>query len=155
VRQMGMTNEGLTWGIGPVALDLPLTNQTSTRRNTEAAVAAYNEAVITLQAKARQAVREVEESMVSLNAANLRGTQTKAAAEGYAASLAATQSRYRADARRTALFSQQNQLAVERDRIAAWINLYRATGGGWTQDTPAPALSFAPVPSSVPAMASK
>jgi outer membrane protein, multidrug efflux system len=164
VRQMGMTNEGLTWGIGPVALNLPLTNQTSTRRNTEAAVAAYNEAVITLQAKARQAVREVEESMVSLNAANLRGTQTKAAAEGYAASLAATQSRYRAglaslveleDARRTALFAQQNQLAVERDRIAAWINLYRATGGGWTQDTPAPALSFAPVPSSVPAMASK
>jgi outer membrane protein TolC len=37
------------------------------------------------------------------------------------------------DARRTALFAEQNQLAVERDRIASWINLYRATGGGWTQ----------------------
>jgi outer membrane protein, multidrug efflux system len=157
VRQMGMTTEGLTWGIGPVALNLPLTNQTSTRRNTEAAVAAYNEAAVTLQAKARQAVREVEDSLVSLNAANLRGTQTKAAAEGYTASLAATQSRYRAglaslveleDARRTALFAQQNQLTVERDRIAAWINLYRATGGGWSQDTPAPQLSFAPATTS-------
>lgn len=144
-RQMGMTNEGLTWGIGPMALNLPLTNQGVTRSNTEAAVAAYNEAVITLQAKARQAVREVEESLVNLNASNQRGTQTQAAAEGYAASLAATQSRYRAglaslveleDARRTALFSQQNQLSVERDRIAAWINLYRATGGGWTPDAP-------------------
>jgi outer membrane protein, multidrug efflux system len=147
IRQMGVTIEGLTWGIGPVALNLPLTNQTSTRLNTEAAVAAYNEAAVTLQAKARQAVREVEESLVSLQAANLRGTQTKAAAEGYSASLAATQSRYRAglaslveleDARRTALFAQQNQLAVERDRIAAWIGLYRATGGGWTQDAPTP-----------------
>jgi outer membrane protein, multidrug efflux system len=152
VRQMGVTNEGLTWGIGPV-----LTNQTSTRRNTEAAVAAYNEAAITLQAKARQAVREVEDSLVSLNAANLRTAQTKAAAEGYTASLAATQSRYRAglvslveleDARRTALFAQQNQLTVERDRIAAWINLYRATGGGWTQGTPAPQLSFTPTTAS-------
>jgi outer membrane protein, multidrug efflux system len=144
-RQMGMTSEGLTWGIGPISLNLPLTNQDVTRSNTEASVAAYNEAVASLQARSRQAVSEVETALVQLNAAAQRGTQTKAAAEGYGASLAATQSRYRAglaslveleDARRTALFAQQNQLSVERDRIAAWIALYRATGGGWTQDTP-------------------
>jgi outer membrane protein, multidrug efflux system len=144
-RQMGMTSEGLTWGIGPIALNLPLTNQASTRSSAEAAVAAYNEAVASLQARSRQAVSEVETALVQLNAAAQRGLQTKAAAEGYAASLAATQSRYRAglaslveleDARRTSLFAQQNQLSVERDRIAAWISLYRATGGGWTQDTP-------------------
>ena len=151
-RQIGMTSEGLTWGIGPIALNLPLTNQAVTRSNTEAAVAAYDAAVSALQAKARLAVSEVETALVNLNAAALRGTQTKAAAEGYAASLAATQSRYRAglaslveleDARRTALFAEQNQLSVERDRIAAWISLYRATGGGWTQDaqiSAAPAL---------------
>ena len=145
VRQAGITQEGMTWALGPVALSLPLTNQAATRANTEAAVAAYDEAVASLQAKARQAVREVEESLVNLNAANVRGQQSKAAAEGYGASLAATQSRYRAglaslveleDARRTALFAQQNQLAVERDRILAWISLYRATGGGWTAQTP-------------------
>ncbi len=144
-RQMGMTNEGITWGLGPIALNLPLTNQAITRNNTQAAVAAYNAAVISLQAKARQAVREVETALVDLNAAKERSIQTQAAAQGYSASLAATQSRYRAglaslveleDARRTALFAQQNQLAVERDRIAAWIALYRATGGGWTQTTP-------------------
>jgi outer membrane protein, multidrug efflux system len=144
-RQMGITTEGMTWGIGPISLNLPITNQRETRSNIEASVAAYNEAVINLRSKVRQAVREVEEGLVNLNAAQLRATQTKAAAEGYAASLAATQSRYRAglaslveleDARRTALFAQQNQLAVERDRIAAWISLYRATGGGWTVDTP-------------------
>ncbi len=145
VRQMGMTSEGLTWGIGPIALNLPLTNQDVTRSNTEAAVAAYDAAVSALQAKARLAVSEVETALVNLNAAALRGTQSKAAAEGYGASLAATQSRYRAglaslveleDARRTALFAEQNQLSVERDRIAAWISLYRSTGGGWTQDAP-------------------
>lgn len=141
VRQMGITTEGLTWGIGPIALSLPLTHQNATRSNTEAAVAAYDEAVIGLRAKARVAVSEVESSLVQLNAAALRGSQSQAAAEGYAASLAATQSRYRAglaslveleDARRTALFAEQNQLSEERERIAAWINLYRATGGGWT-----------------------
>ena len=157
-RQMGITNEGLTWGIGPIVLNLPLTNQDVTRSNTEAAVATYDAAVRALQAKARLAVSEVETALVNLNAAALRGTQTKASAEGYAASLAATQSRYRAglaslveleDARRTALFAEQNQLAVERDRMAAWISLYRATGGGWTQDTPigaAPSSSVAAAP---------
>ena len=152
VRQMGMTSEGLTWGIGPIALNLPLTNQAVTRSNTLAAVTAYDAAVSALQAKARLAVSEVETALVNLNAAALRGTQTKAAAEGYAASLAATQSRYRAglaslveleDARRTALFAEQNQLIVERDRIAAWISLYRATGGGWTQEA---RISAAPNP---------
>ncbi len=143
VRQMGMTTEGITWGIGPIALNLPLTNRESTRSAVQAAVAAYDAAVIALQAKARLAVSEVESSLVNLNAAKLRGEQTQAAAAGYAASLAATQARYRAglaslveleDARRTALFAEQSQLGVERERIAAWINLYRATGGGWTQD---------------------
>jgi outer membrane protein, multidrug efflux system len=148
VRQMGVSTEGLTWSLGPVALNLPLTNQAVTRSNTEAFVAAYNEAVITLRAKARQAVSEVETSLVQLNAANARSGQAKAAADGYGASLAATQSRYRAglaslveleDARRTALFAQQSLLAVERDRIAAWIALYRASGGGWTAQSPVPA----------------
>ena len=147
VRQAGISSEGMTWSLGPVALNLPLTNQAATRSNTEAAVAAYNEAVITLRTKARQAVSEVESSLVQLNAANTRNGQAKAAADGYGASLTATQSRYRAglaslveleDARRTALFAQQNQLAVERDRIAAWIALYRATGGGWTAQTSVP-----------------
>jgi outer membrane protein, multidrug efflux system len=140
-RQVGIENSGSVWSVGPIAITIPLTNLAAINSNTEAAVAAYNEAVNTLQAKARQAVREVEENLVSLNSANLRGTQSKEAAVGYAASLAATQSRYRAglaslveleDARRTALFAEQNQLAVERERISAWINLYRATGGGWT-----------------------
>jgi outer membrane protein, multidrug efflux system len=120
--------------------------------------------VITLRSKARQAVREVEESLTNLSAANARTSQAKAAAEGYAASLAATQSRYRAglaslveleDARRTALFAQQNQLAVERDRVAAWISLYRATGGGWTADAKVSSRGGWTPQDAVPATASR
>jgi outer membrane protein TolC len=69
----------------------------------------------------------------------------QAAATGYQAALDATQARYRAglaslveleDARRSAVFAQQNLLSLERDRIAAWISLYRAAGGGWTARSP-------------------
>jgi outer membrane protein, multidrug efflux system len=143
-RAVGISTEGAQWSIGPVSLSLPL-SQTTIRSNTEAAVAAYKQAVAQLRSTARQAVREVETSLLELNATQQRGEQAKLAAQGYGAALAATQARYRAglaslveleDARRTALFAQQNQLTVERDRIAAWINLYRATGGGWTADKP-------------------
>jgi outer membrane protein, multidrug efflux system len=140
-RQLGVTQDGATWSLGPISLSLPLSGQSAIRSNTQAAVAAYEEAVAQLRSRSRQAVREVEESLVNLNAAKLRAEQSQQASQAYAASLAATQARYRAglaslveleDARRTALYAQQSELAVERDRIAAWIALYRATGGGWT-----------------------
>jgi outer membrane protein, multidrug efflux system len=127
--------------LGPLSVSLPLSGQSALRSNTQAAVAAYDEAVAQLRSRARQAVREVEESLVNLHAAKLRAEQSQQAAQAYAASLTATQARYRAglaslveleDARRTALYAHQNELTVERDRIAAWIALYRATGGGWT-----------------------
>lgn len=148
VRQMGMSTNGSTWSLGPIALTLPLLDGGRNRANTEAAVAAYDEAVVALAAKARNAVREVEEALVNLDSTAQRRADAQAAAKGYQASLDAAQARYKAglsslieleDARRTALLAQQNTLSLERDRMAAWINLYRAAGGGWTPDTAAPA----------------
>jgi outer membrane protein, multidrug efflux system len=94
-------------------------------------------------------VREVEEALVNLESTAQRSGDVQTAAAGYKASLDATQARYKAglaslveleDARRTALFAQQSQLALSRERIAAWVSLYRAAGGGWT------ALSTIPAP---------
>jgi outer membrane protein TolC len=60
--------------------------------------------------------------------------------QGYAESLAATQSRYSQglanlveleDARRSALASQSAQLALALERNRAWVALYRALGGGF------------------------
>lgn len=148
VRQMGMSTNGSTWSLGPVALTLPLLDGGRIQANTEAAVVAYDSAVVSLRSKARNAVREVEEALVNLNSTAQRRADAQAAAKDYQAFFDAAQARYKAglgslieleDARRTALFAQQNTLSLERDRIAAWINLYRAAGGGWTPQSNLPA----------------
>lgn len=141
VRQAGLTSDGLTWSLGPIALTLPLLDGGRASANTQAALAAYDDAVLTLRARARAAVREVEEALVNLDSAAQRSADVQAAAAGYKLALDAAQARYRAglgslveleDARRTAVLAQQNLLGQQRDRIAAWIALYRAAGGGWT-----------------------
>jgi outer membrane protein, multidrug efflux system len=141
LRQAGQTSDGLTWSLGPLAITLPLLDGGRNAANTQAALAVYDDAVVTLRAKARQAVREVEEALVNLDSSAQRRGDAEAAAAGYLAALAAAQARYQAglgslveleDARRSAVFAQQSLLGLERDRIAAWIALYRAAGGGWT-----------------------
>ncbi len=140
-RQMGMTTEGVTWSLGPVMLSVPIFDGGRNAANAQAAVAAYDEAVVTLRAKVRNAVREVEEALVNLDSTGQRATSVQAAAAGYKASLDATQARYRAglaslveleDARRTAVAAQQSEVALNRERVAAWLSLYRAAGGGWS-----------------------
>lgn len=145
LRQGGASTDGLTWSIGPIAVSVPLLDGGRTAANTQAALAAYDEAVALLRAKARGAVREVEEALVNLDSAQARNADAQLSAAGYSSALAAAQARYQAglaslveleDVRRTALFAQQNLLSLERDRIAAWISLYRAAGGGWTAQSP-------------------
>jgi outer membrane protein, multidrug efflux system len=147
LRSSGVTLDGRTWSLGPLQLTLPLTNQRVTEASTRAAVSAYEESAAQLRAAVRNAVREVEEALVNLEAARDRSAQAQLAASGYRTSFDATQSRYRAglaslteleDARRTALLAQQSQINVERDRVSVLISLYRAAGGGWRADTPLP-----------------
>ena len=147
ITTMGQTNSGATWSLGPLAVSLPIFDGGQTAANTRATIAAYDEAVVVLQAKVLQAVREVEEALVNLSSTNERRADVLQAASGYQASLEATQARYRAglaslaeleESRRIALASQQNQLGLERERIAAWIALYRAAGGGWNGQVDAP-----------------
>ena len=38
------------------------------------------------------------------------------------------------DARRTLLGAETALVTLERERAAAWVALYRATGGGWRRD---------------------
>jgi outer membrane protein, multidrug efflux system len=146
VRQAGFTNDGLTWSLGPIALTVPLLDGGRATANTQAAVAAYDDAVVNLRAKARTAVREVEEALVNLDSAAQRNADAQLAAAGYKAALDAAQARYKAglgslveleDARRTSVFAQQSLLGLERDRVAAWVSLYRAAGGGWQAQSPA------------------
>ncbi len=129
----------LTWSIGP-AVSLPLLDGGRRAANAEAARGQYAAAVAAYHARARAAVREVEDALVRLDAAARRLPDLQAAAQGYATSFEASQARQRAglgslieaeDARRIALAAQAGVVAMRHERTAAWIALYRAAGGGW------------------------
>ncbi|HYF40882.1 MAG TPA: efflux transporter outer membrane subunit [Ramlibacter sp.] len=142
LRAGGATTDLETWAIGPLALTLPLFDGGRRAANVDAAQARYEEAAALYQAQVRNAVREVEQALVNLESARARNEDARVAAEGYRASFAATEARYRAglaslveleDARRTALAAETALVTLRRERLAAWIALYRATGGGWTR----------------------
>jgi NodT family efflux transporter outer membrane factor (OMF) lipoprotein len=140
VHTGGVSTDLQTWSIGPLAVTLPIFDGGRRAANVAAAQARYQEAAALYAARVRQAVREVEEALVNLESARLRGEDARVATEGYRISFAATEARYRSglaslveleDARRTALAAETAWVTLQRERVAAWIALYRAMGGGW------------------------
>ena len=106
-----------------------------------AARARYDEAVSVYRGLVRSAVREVEIALVTLDSTARRSEDAKIAIEGFEVSLRAADARFRGglgslfeleDARRSALIAHSTLVELQRERVAAWINLYRALGGGWT-----------------------
>jgi multidrug efflux system outer membrane protein len=137
----GVSGDGTLWTIGPLAVSLPLFDGGARRANVEAARARYDEASILYRAKLRAAVREVEEALVQLQSTASRADDARIAVEGYEVSYKATEARFRGglaslfeleDARRTRALAQSQYIDLQRERVAAWIQLYRALGGGWT-----------------------
>ena len=146
--------EGPSWSVGPLTVSLPLFDGGARAANVDAARARYDESTVTYRAKVRGAVREVEQALLDLDSTEARRDSARAAADGFDASYRAVEAKYRGglgslfeleDARRSALQAQINLVDLERDRVAAWISLYRALGGGWTPAAPAPS-SDAPQP---------
>ncbi len=136
----GVQTDGNTWSFGPLALTLPLFDAGQRAAAVDSARAAYQSAVVAYQGKVRQAVREVEEALVTLQSTEARRADAVVSTQGYAESLAATQTRYDQglaslveleDARRNALAAQTAQLNLQLERNRAWVSLYRALGGGW------------------------
>ena len=154
----GMSSDGVTWSIGPLAITLPLYDGGARAANVQAAQARYEAAAVQYRSKARQAVAEVEIALLNLQSTASRQGDSQAAAQGYRASFNATQARYRAglaslveleDSRRTLLAAEIALVNLQRERVAAWISLYRAAGGGWTVagNDVAPIESTTPNPS--------
>ncbi len=143
----GFTQRFNTWSIGPVALTVPLFDGGAADANVDAAKARYEEAAGKFRGTVRQAVREVEDALVNLQSTTDRGGDTLVAAEGYRASFAGTEARYKAglaslgeleEARRVLLAAQSAVVLLERERRNAWIGLYKALGGGWSTAAPHP-----------------
>ena len=148
----GATSDLQTWSIGPLALTVPLFDGGRRAAQADAAEARYEEAVTLYRARVRQAVREVEEALVNLDSTRSRSDDAQVATQGYRTSFAATEARYRSglaslveleDARRTALAAESALVNLQRERVAAWIALYRAVGGGW-QEPADPMLASRP-----------
>ena len=142
VRLDGATTNAQTWQIGPLAVTLPILGRESLAASTDAAQARYDEAVLRYAAAVRQAVREVEAALVNVASVRERGADVEAAAQGYRASFAATESLHRAglaslidleDQRRAVLAAETALVTLRRERVAAGIALYRAVGGGWAR----------------------
>jgi len=142
IRTSGFRESLDTWTVGPVSLTVPLLDGGARVANTEAAKARYTEAVSLYRANVRQAVREVEEALVNLDATDARTTDADTAVKNYQASFDATQARYSSglaslfeleDSRRTLFTAQTARVSLQRERAEAWVSLYRSMGGGWSR----------------------
>jgi NodT family efflux transporter outer membrane factor (OMF) lipoprotein len=149
----GMTTDLNTWSVGPISLTVPLFDGGRSAANLEAVRVRYEEASAKYRSAVRNAVREVEEALVNLQSTGARNADAATALEGYQASFNGTKRRYQEglaslveleDARRTWLAAEIALVSLQQERMAAWVSLYRAAGGGWTPGRAAPAASAIP-----------
>jgi multidrug efflux system outer membrane protein len=153
IRASGFRESFESWSVGPVTLTVPLLDGGARVANADAARARYDEAASLYRASVRQAVREVEEALVNLDATAARTGDADSAVRNYQASFDATQARYDSglaslfeleDARRTLFAAQTARVALQRERTEAWVALYRAVGGGWARPAEAAPLAANP-----------
>lgn len=136
-----------TWSIGPLSLNLPLIGRQALNAQADAAQVRYEAAAQAYAATLRQAVAEVEQSLVTLSGLEDRQTATNVAVAGYGQSFRATEARHRVglanlneleDARRQRLNAESSAIALQLERFNAWVALYLALGGGFDAAQPQP-----------------
>ena len=139
---------GAVWAIGPLAVSLPVFDGGRRAAATQAARAAYEDAQRQYLAALRQAVREVEDALVRVEASSRREPDIRDAAQSLDAVLKAVEARWKGglasqfeleDARRSAYAAASLYIDLQRERLEAAIALYRALGGGWQVADLAPA----------------
>ena len=144
--ESGASTTGPVWSAGPISVSLPVFDGGVILANVSAARARHEEAAAHYRAKLRTAVREVEEALVTLQSTNDRALDALIAADGFRASFSSTDALWRGGlaslfkleiARRSDVQAQMALVDLQRERVIAWVSLYRAAGGGW-EGAPAP-----------------
>ena len=150
----GRSSEGATWSLGPLQLTLPVLDGGIQAANRRAALAAYDSARLQVEARVRDAVRDVEQALLALHTSSERQADARDAADGFEASLRATQARQRGglaslfeleDARRQAVAARNTLIDLDQQRATAWVSLYRALGGGWSATDGGPSAPVGPM----------
>ncbi len=145
VATRGAGGDGATWSIGPLQLSVPLLDGGRRASQVRVQQAAYDEAVVGYRATVRQAVREVEQALLALDSTQARQADAATATQGFVQALQAATDRHRAglgslleleDTRRSALAAELALVQLHTDRLLAWVDLYRALGGGWSTAQP-------------------
>ncbi|WP_218187741.1 efflux transporter outer membrane subunit [Pseudomonas sp. CBZ-4] len=140
LHSAGVSTDGTVWGVGPITITMPLFDGGVRKADAQAALIRYEAAATIFTARVREAVREVENALVSLQSTAARSADTGISVEGFERSYQATESAYRSgvssvfeleDARRSLVAARSAAIGLDRERVNAWIALYRATGGGW------------------------
>lgn len=137
----GVITDGTVWSAGPVTVTLPIFDAGTRRANAEAAHARYVAATTVYAARLREAIRDVEVALVTLDSTAQRSRDALIAANGFERSFLATEASYQGgmvslfeleDARRSLSNARSAVINLHRERICAWITLYRGLGGGWS-----------------------
>lgn len=137
----GITTDGTIWSVGPIAVTMPLFDGGVRKANAGAAHARYQASTVAYASRLREAIREVESALVTLESTAKRDVNVLAAARGFASAYAAVNDRYKSGAaslfdleaaRRSMIAADRAVVSLHRDRVVAWIDLYRAVGGGWS-----------------------
>lgn len=140
-------SKGRIWSIGPVSVTLPIFDGGVLAASKEAAEARYAEAAAQYRGVIQTAVKETESALVNLHATGKRQKDVAIALQKLQANIDAVQTRYTAgfaskmdveETKRALMNAQKNALGLQQGRANAWLNLYRAAGGGWEQSMPIP-----------------
>lgn len=127
------------WSFGP-SLSLPIFDGGSISANIRSARADYDSALASYRQTVVDAVKEVEQALVRLEAMSEREAALQKSAKGYRAYLSATEQNQKAGgaslldletARRSAISAEVSLIELQLNRLTYWIALYKAVGGGW------------------------
>lgn len=141
----GVSTDGTVWSVGPIAITFPLFDGGMRRANAQAAKVRYEAATTAYAARLRTAIQEVEGALVTLKSTARRGETANVAANGFERAYRATAASYDVgaaslfdleNARRSLVSAQSTLIDLCRERLLAWVSLYRSLGGGWSPTAP-------------------
>jgi multidrug efflux system outer membrane protein len=136
-----LTAPASTWFAG-VAAAAPIFNAGRTRANVRLAESAQRELVVTYQRTIYRALREVSDALVGYRKTGEQRVQQERLVEAQRDAARLSTDRYQGgldsylqvlDAQRSLFRSELDLAALQRQELAAIVELYRALGGGWTQ----------------------
>lgn len=133
-------SKGRVWSLGPIQLTLPIFDGGALKATQATAEARYQEAATAYRGAVQKAIKETETALVNLHTTGDRELDMVDSLERLSAHLKFAEAKQKAgfvskleveESRRNLLQAQKNAMSLQLERANAWLNLYRAAGGGW------------------------